>query len=162
MLEVKSHTDVTSINDESSINVAVMKWLPKDDVVSLDISELNFAKKQRGKKPIKSQNIIPQHLTRRHCVSKVAEVFDLTGKVTPITATMKMDLHSLVQRRLDWDDTLQDDLRSIWITHFEMMQEIGKIKYKTGIVPQDAANLNINPINFGDASNKLTCATIYA
>ena len=116
--------------DESSINVAGMKWLPKDDVVSLDISELNFAKKQRGKKPIKSQNIIPQHLTRRHCVSKVAEVFDLTGKVTPITATMKMDLHSLVQRRLDWDDTLPDDLRSIWIKHFEMMQEIGKIKHK--------------------------------
>ena len=148
--------------DESSINVAGMKWLPKDDVVSLDISELNFAKKQRGKKPIKSQNIIPQHLTRRHCVSKVAEVFDLTGKVTPITATMKMDLHSLVQRRLDWDDTLPDDLRSIWITHFEMMQKIGKIKYKRTIVPQDAANLNINTINFGNASNKLAFAAIYA
>ena len=43
--------------DESSINVAGLKWLPKDDVVSLDISEMNFAKKQRGKKPIKSQNI---------------------------------------------------------------------------------------------------------
>ena len=78
-----------------------MKWLPKDDVVSLDIGELNFAKKQRGKKPIKNQNIIPLRLSRRHCVSKVAEIFDLTGKVTPITATMKMDLHSLVQRKLD-------------------------------------------------------------
>ena len=107
--------------DDSSINVAGMKWLPKDDVVSLDIGELNFAKKQRGKKPIKNQNIIPLRLTRRHCVSKVAEIFDLTGKVTPITATMKMDLHSLVQRKLDWDDTLSDDLRSIWTSHFEMM-----------------------------------------
>ena len=95
-------------------------------------------------------------------MSKVAEIFNLTGKVTPITATMKMDLHSLVQRRLDWDDTLPDDLRSIWITHFEMMQKIGKIKYKRTIVPQDAANLNINTINFGNASNKLAFAAIYA
>ena len=159
-----SGTDLPSklSKDESSINVAGMKWLSKDDVVSLDISELNFAKKQRGRKPIKSQNIIPQQLTRRHCVSKVAEIFDLTGNVTPIIATMKMDLHSLVQRRLDWDDTLPDDLRGIWITHFEMMQEIGKIKYKRAIVPQDAANLNINTIDFGDASNKLACAAIYA
>ena len=148
--------------DESSINVVGMKWKPKDDDVLLDPSELNFAKKRRGRKPIKSQNIIPQQLTRRHCVSKVAEIFDLTGNVTPIIATMKMDLHSLVQRRLDWDDTLPDDLRSIWITHFEMMQEIGKIKYKRTIVPQDAANLNINTINFGNASNKLACAAIYA
>ena len=148
--------------DDSSINVAGMKWLPKDDVVSLDIGELNFAKKQRGKKPIKNQNIIPLRLTRRHCVSKVAEIFDLTGKVTPITATMKMDLHSLVQRKLDWDDTLPDDLRSIWTSHFEMMQEIGKIKYKRAIVPQDAANLDISTIDFGDASNKLACAAIYA
>ena len=75
---------------------------------------------------------------------------------------MKMGLHSLVQRRLDWDDSLPDDLRSIWIAHFEMMQEIGKIKYKRAIVPQDVVNLNINAIDLGDASNKLGCAAIYA
>ena len=148
--------------DESSINVAGMKWLPKDDIVSLDISKLNFAKKHRGKKPTQNQNIIPQQLTRRHCVSKVVEIFDLTGKVTPITATMKVDLHSLVQRGLDWDDTLPDDLRSIWISHFEMMQEIGKIRFKRAIVPEDAASLNINTIDFADASNKVACAAIYA
>ena len=148
--------------DDSSINVAGMKWLPKDDVVSLDIGELNFAKKQEKKKPNKNQNIIPLRLARRHCVSKVAEILDLTGKVTSITATMKMDLHSLVQRKLDWDDTLPDDHRSIWTPHFEMMQEIGKIKYKRAIVPQDAANLDISRIDFGDASNKLACVAIYA
>ena len=75
---------------------------------------------------------------------------------------MKIDLHSLVQRRLDWDDTLPDDLRNSWTLHFEMMQEIGKIKYRRAIVPEEAANLNISTIDFGDASNKLACAAIYA
>ena len=75
---------------------------------------------------------------------------------------MKMDLHSLVQRGLDWDDTLLDDLRSIWISHFEMMQKIGKIRFKRAIVPENAANLNINTIDFADASNKLACPATYA
>ena len=51
------------------------------------------------------------NLTRRQCVSelqkciKVAEVFDLTGEITPFTATLKLDLHTatvqaVVQRGL--------------------------------------------------------------
>ena len=31
--------------DDSSINVAGMKWFPREDLLPLDISELNFAKK---------------------------------------------------------------------------------------------------------------------
>ena len=84
-----------------SINVAGMKCFPREDLLSLDISELNFAKKNRGKKPSQHQNIIPSKLTRRHCVSKV-EIFDLTGKITPITPitpTIKMDLQDLVYNK---------------------------------------------------------------
>ena len=148
--------------DNTSINVAGMKWFPKEDMISLDISELNFAKKQRGKKPVQQLNQIPEKLTRRHCVSKVAEIFDLTGRITPITATMKLDLHNLVERHLNWDDVIPDELRPVWDSHFEMMQEIGKLKFKRAIVPEDAINLDINTIDAADASNKLACLAIYA
>ena len=94
--------------DNTTINVAGMKWFPKEDMLSLDISELNFAKKQHGKKPAQYQNQIPEKLTRRHCVSKVAKIFDLTGKITPITAAMEMDLHDFVERGLSWDDVIPD------------------------------------------------------
>ena len=116
----------TLTNDKASINVAGMRWFPKKDLVSLDISELNFVKKCRGKKPSQQQNIIPANITTRHCVSKVSEIFDLTGKITPITATMKLDLHTLVKRGLDWDDVLPDELRPIWVSHFKMMQKLAK------------------------------------
>ena len=36
--------------DNKSINVAGMKWYPEDDKLELDITELNFNKKHRGKK----------------------------------------------------------------------------------------------------------------
>ena len=38
------------LTDDSCVNLAGMKWFPKEDLVALDIGELNFAKKQRGKK----------------------------------------------------------------------------------------------------------------
>ena len=145
-----------------SLNVAGVKWFPEEDILSLDVSELNFAKKSRGKKPSESLSKIPSKLTRRHCVSKVAEIYDLTGKVTPLTASMKIDLHELITRKLDWDDVLPDDLRAIWNSHFEMMKEINSIQFKRTIVPDDAVNLDINTIDAGDASKSLACVAIYA
>ena len=38
----------TLIADNTTINVAGMKWFSKEDMLSLDISELNFAMKQHG------------------------------------------------------------------------------------------------------------------
>ena len=70
--------------DDSSVNVAGMKWFPKKDLLALDIGELIFTKKQHGKKPVQHQNIIPSKLTRGNGVSKVAEIFDLTGKITQL------------------------------------------------------------------------------
>ena len=77
-------------------------------------------------------NIISfQHTLQEGAVfQKCLKFFDLTGKITPITATMKLDLHTLVKRSFDWDDVLPDKLRPIWVFHFEMMREIGKIKFQ--------------------------------
>ena len=111
-------------DDDESINVAGMKWFPKDDIISLDIKDMNFSKKIRVRKPTTTNNIIPSKLTRRDCVSKVWEVFDITGKITPLTAAMKLDLHELVLQKLDWDNKIPDNLRPIWESHFQMMNEI--------------------------------------
>ena len=60
--------------DGKSIDMAGLTWFPKEDMISLNVAELNFAKKCRGKKPSSVSNIIPVVLTRRHCASKVAEI----------------------------------------------------------------------------------------
>ena len=149
-------------DDGETIHVAGMRWFPKDDTLALNISELNFAKKCRGKKPSSTVKIIPPKLTRRHCSSKVAEIFDITGKVTPLVAAMKMDLQELVQRKLDWDDKIPDEFRSLWESHFDMIQEINNLRYQRVIVPEDAINLEIDTIDFGDASKLMVCSCIYA
>ena len=148
--------------DGISIGVGGLIWYPKSDEISIDVSELNFAKKQRGKKPIVQVGVVPERLTRRHCVSKVSELFDITGKITPVTASFKLDLHNLIERGLGWDDVIPDSLRPIWEDNFQMMQEIKNIKYSRTIVPPDAANLNINTVDFGDASKQMAAIAIYA
>ena len=65
-----------------------------------------------------------------------------------------MDLHKLVKRGLSWDDAIPDDLRSVWVSYFEMMQEIGNLRFQRAVVPEDAANLDINTIDAADASKK--------
>ena len=48
----------------------------------------------------KETNVFPFNLTRRQYLSKVTEVFDLKGKITQITATVKLNLCTLVESSL--------------------------------------------------------------
>ena len=116
-------------NDAEIITVAGQKWYTEEDTLSLNLGDMTFVKKRRGKRPEGAIiNVVPEKLTRRHCVSKVAEVFDITGKFTPVTAAMKLDLHELVNRNFQWDDVLPENLRAMWKTHFETIQEMKTIK----------------------------------
>ena len=72
-----------------------MKLFTKEYMISLGISEINFAKKKRGKNLNNQIKVFLKNISRRQCVSKVAKIFDLTGKTKPITAIMKIDLQTL-------------------------------------------------------------------
>ena len=50
----------------------------------------------------------------------------------------------------------------MWVLHFEMMQEIGNLRFQRVVVPEDAVNLDINTIDAEDASNKMACVAINA
>ncbi|XP_066922618.1 uncharacterized protein [Clytia hemisphaerica] len=63
---------------------------------------------------------------------------------------------------MDWDDILPNDLRNLWSSRFEMIQDIKSIRFNRAIVPLDAVDLNITTLDFGDASQDLICASIYA
>ena len=152
----------SSLSDSESIGVAGLRWYPEDGKVALDISELNFLRRYHEKKSSNKISTIPSKLTRRHCVSKVSQIYDLTGLITPTTAGMKIYLHTLVEIKLNWDDTILDDLGPLLETHFQMMQEIKVIKFNRAIIPKDAISLNINTVDTGDASKNIAWAVIYA
>ena len=94
-------------------------------------------------------------------MGKVGELFDPLEKVSALIAGMKLDIHDLHMRKLDWDDKIPDDLRKIWLSNFELMQEIREIKFNRVVVPADAKNLDMETIDTADASNQLICCAIY-
>ena len=98
-------------NADKSVNVAGMEWFSKSDLLSINISK-DYGKKERGKRL--PNGLFPDNFTRCGCAGRVAEVFDLLGKLTPITAAFKLDLSELAKRNLDWDDVNPDDLVPRW------------------------------------------------
>ena len=58
-------------------------------------------------------------------------------------ATIKMDLHNLLQRGLNWGDTLPDEFRPICPSHFEIMKETIKKQSNNGF--------NIEHLKYSDS-----------
>ena len=139
-----------------------MKCFPESDLLALDTSELNFGRKERGRKSNELLDKIPETLTRRQCVGKVAEVFDILGRVTPITAGMKIDLRTLIHRKLDWDDKIPNHLRGLWKTNFELIRYLSNIRFARTVIHIDAKDISIETLETADASNNVICAALYA
>ena len=135
-------------------------WYSREDTVALNVKDLNFARKRRGRKTTVISEV-PSKLTRRQCASKAGELFDFTGMFTPMIAAIKLDLHELVTRKLCWDDVIPDELRPIWTSHFQMMEEIKDIRFQRAVIPEDAVSLEAETLDFGDASKVLACVAIY-
>ena len=53
--------------DGESVSVGGLKWFPEGDFLYININELNFTKKIRGRKPTVGIGIIPENLTKRDC-----------------------------------------------------------------------------------------------
>ena len=123
---------------------------------------MNFGKRHRGKRSLAEIGKIPEKLTKLDCVSKVAEIFDPTGRAAPIIAGFKSDRSVLTDRKLDWEDRIPDDLRRIWTDNFEMMQELKHIRFKRAVIPDDAVSTDVQLLCVADASDILICVGIYA
>ena len=154
--------DITLSQDGKSVSTGGIKWFSKEDYIMLNVGDFNFSKKISGRR-VNEFKGLPEKLTMTHCASMIAQIFDPLGKTVPVTAGFKID-RSHLQRdlKLSWDDQIPDNLRGIWANNFEMVQELGQLKYKRVVVPADAKNLEIVTIEAGDASPQLICAAVYA
>ena len=148
--------------DGVSILAGGLKWFSKSDTLKLNLGAFNFSKKLRGKKAQIGLGKIPENFTRRDCVSKVSEVFDPLGKAAPIIGGMKIDLHELISRKLDWDDPIPPELKDLWLKNFETIQGLRDVTFNRAIVPPNPKNMKICTLDTADASTQLICVAIYA
>ena len=50
----------------------------------------------------------------------------------------------------------------MWVSNFEIMQDIGNLRFQRLVVSKNAVNLDINTVDAADLSNKMACIAIYA
>ena len=94
----------------------------------MNIGEVNFCKRVRGKKSSEGQGIVPDDLTKWHCVSRSSEVFDILGLVAPLLGGIKIDISDLHARCPMWDDPIPAELKEIWIQNFDLVDELRHLK----------------------------------
>ena len=147
--------------DGKSVIVFGGKWFPKGDFYTLNINEQNFTKKYRGRKVGKGSTV-PDVLTLTNCVSRVAEIFDLLGKVAPIIGGLKLDISKLHRLCNGWNDPIPNELKECWAANFDLINELRSIEFKRAIVPINAVDMNMELICVADAGESLVCAAVYA
>ena len=146
--------------DKLSVNTGGYKWFPNLDILKLKGGDFNFSTKIRCRKGTHASGVIPDKLTRSHCVGVSSEVFDPLGRAVPITCGFKVDRKRL--NGLAWDEYVSVEDKKLWDFNFSLIQDLKEVVFRRAIVPEDALNLDIQTLDVGDASSLLMCSAIYA
>ena len=100
--------------DGASVGAGGFGWFPEVDFLELKIPKLHFGKARRGRMSdtVKFfegteedlEDFVPNPLTRRQAASKLASLWDILGKLTPIMNGLKLDLREVFSNTQGWDD----------------------------------------------------------
>ena len=110
----REHPSENVSADGEHVGLAGYLCAPASDMIKLDIGPIRLRKAKRGWRPEPVVGDLKSALktcfTKKILTGLVAGVFDPLGLVTPITAGLKLDLHELCARQLDWDDQVPTEL----------------------------------------------------
>ena len=79
---------------------------------------------------------IPSVLTKRMCLSQVNGIYDPLGLVAPFTIKAKILLRKMWGIKLDWDDSMPENMRKDWIEFFKELFEVADITFQRCIKPE--------------------------
>ena len=99
-------------------------------------------------------------VTKRTILPRIARLFDPLGWLGPLIVQAKILMQSLWLLKVDWDDTLPEDIVCKWLTWVKELPHISKIRIPrwTGFTPQTCM---IELHGFADASKLAYGAVLY-
>lgn len=100
-----------------------------------------------------------RHTTKRSMSSDLAHIFDPLGLIGPVLVSGKIMLQRTWQTKLDWDDSLPDEIESKWLSYRNDMLTLDNIMFPRYIFREQDSNVEIHA--FSDASEKAYGAAVY-
>ena len=156
------------IAEDGVMSVAGMSWRPNVDSLELKLGTLHFGKVSRGRLDPNAQTFdgkfatfkdmdtfVPQKLTKRMITSKFMGVFDLLGKLIPLTARMKKDLRKMIRATPTWDEAVSNEHRTVWVRNFLDIEKAKGLQFTRPRMPIDALNTKMRLLVLVDATEEL-------
>lgn len=131
------------ISENAQLKVLGLFWEPLSDSFQFRVTTNAFKK-----------------LTKWFVLSVIAKLYDPLGWLTPIIVVAKLMLQELWLRKLDWDESIPEDLQIKWSCFHNSLKELESLKIPrwTGQVKQQSiCELH----GFADASTKAYSAAVY-
>ena len=101
------------------------------------------------------EKFVPNPLSKRQASSKFASLWDLLGKLAPVTPLLKLDLRETFKRTEDWDSAMPSDLRQNWVRNFWLMEQLRGLKYTRAVMPSNAIDTKMRLLTGVDAAQEV-------
>ena len=142
------------------------------DTVSVKIPPLHFGKKSRGKLVVGTEifegsfaelnKFVPNPMTRRQVVSKFSALFDMFGKLTPVSAPMKLSVRKGTKETGDLNDFVSAETRSVVVKNLWRLYKLQGVQFNRARIPPDAADTKLHLVCCVDAADQLKIAGVWA
>lgn len=99
-------------------------------------------------------------VTKRAVVSRVAQLYDPNGYISPVTVIGKAIIQKFWSAKVDWDEPVTGELEEIWLRFWGEIQELEKFRIDRWIGTTPKAKTKL--IGFSDSSTMAYGAVIYA
>ena len=156
------------IAEDGCMGVAGMTWCPELDSLEVKLGKLHFGSISRGRLAPGTElfdgkfgtleeldNFVPMKLTKRMIVSKFMGIFDLLGKLIPLTARFKRDLRKMLRTTPSWDEAVTNEHRTAWVKNFHDLERVKGLKFVRPRMPIDAQDTKMRLMVFVDAAAEL-------
>lgn len=132
------------ITDDNSTKTLGISWIPSID---------SF--KYTGQQLIPSTN----NVTKRSILSFIAKIFDPLGLLGPIVICAKEILQKLWKLKINWDESIPQDLYTKWLKFRQQISDIKSIHIPRHVLVKNPVNIQIHA--FCDASETSYGCAIY-
>ncbi|XP_044005465.1 uncharacterized protein LOC122850372 [Aphidius gifuensis] len=144
--EDREQSSTLNIQDVEVFKQLGVQWHRKDDTFTFSSPSVS--------------NNTRLNATKREVLSKVAQLFDPLGWITPVIVTGKIFLQKLWNKRVDWDEQLDNELQLEWQTYCKHLQDVNCLKIPRWLHTAPD-NLSVEIHGFSDASNVALGAAVY-
>lgn len=141
-LESDNHTSIV-ITAQEKTSVLGLKWLIKTDEFTYDVNCEEISSK----------------LTKRIILSKIGQLYDPNGFISPVIVCAKLLLQKLWQSKLDWDEAVTKELSDEWAMIWNNVKELERIRIPRWIGTTSGGKIQLH--GFCDASIRAYGAAIY-